>query len=238
MTSKTHKIGATSIAAPPKPRPPAPPTPEPSKTASADQDFGEMLASTPLVAADTKEKPSANKAESDAIKAANQAAEDAKKKGVAVRDFSTDKPNREIASYKTVRDGTVYRGNKGKLISRRDSGVNRFAILIAREDGASEADLRHVNPRGYEYSGGGAGYVSQNTPMDILVKDGRYHAAEIDSTGAASLNEATRKVYFEAFGGQEYLDRTVQFIRANTKYPEYATFKLSGGTSSASGTTA
>ena len=145
---------------------------------------------------------------------------------VKVKDYSSDKPNRPIEEYRNPRDGKFWLGGGAKVVSARDSGINRFAILIARPGGCTEAEGRHVNPRGFEYSGSFAGYVADNTGMTVVVNDGRYQVGEKDGTGVVRPSEAARKGFFDALGGQPYLDRVVEFIRGNTKY-DYSGFTLS-----------
>lgn len=148
-----------------------------------------------------------------------------KTKALVVRDFSTDKPNKPIEEYKAPRDGKAFVGNGTKVINKRDSGINRFAALIARPGGCTEAEGRHVNPRGFEYSGGFAGYVAENTGMTVLVKDGRYQVGKTVG-GVVTLDETTRGMYFAALGDEAYLDTVVEMIRSNAKY-DYSGFTLS-----------
>jgi hypothetical protein len=149
-------------------------------------------------------------------------------KAPVVKDHSGDTPNKPIESYRNPREGALYIGSGGKMITRRDSGVNRFAILIARPGGCTEAEGRHVNPRGYEYSGSFAGYVASNTGVSIIVKDGRYQVAGRVAGGGYALDEEVREGVFEALGGDTYLEQTVNFIRSNPKY-DYSGFTLSKG---------
>lgn len=231
--SKTDKTTA-AVAAPPK-KPPTQPKPKPEPQPSSSQDeHDKALASNPLLAP-TKPKP--DKAQAEAEEAlyaqADKAAEAAEKapkaesKKVVVRDYSDDKPNQPIESYKMPAEGRVYHGAPGKTISRRDSGVNRFAILVARPGGASESDMRHVNPRGFEYSTGCRQYVADHTGMTVVVRNERYQVGAKNKAGEIVPDETTRQTFYEALGGDEYLQRTVDFIRSNPKYPEYAEFELS-----------
>lgn len=230
-STKTDSSKARAVAAPskaPAPIEPVQPTP--------DEMIGKLLDGDSLAKSKASSDLAQSEVEAAIYEQADKAAEDSTKppgaksspkpaKKSVVRDFSADKPNKPIESYKMARDGASYRAG-GKTITRRESGVNRFAILIARPGGANEADLRHVNPRGYEYSGGGAGYVAQNTPINIVVKGGRYMVAKDDVAGLVP-DETERAMMFEALGGEDFLNRTVEYIRGNTKYPSYSGFELS-----------
>jgi hypothetical protein len=140
-----------------------------------------------------------------------------------VRDYSDDKPNRAIEDYRSPRDGKVFPGRHGARISQRDTGVNRYAVLIARPGGCTEAEGRHVNPRGYEYSASFAGYVASQTGMTVVTKDGRY---QVGCAAGPLPDEASRKAFYDALGGDKYLQQTVNYIRGNAKY-DYSGFKLS-----------
>ena len=136
---------------------------------------------------------------------------------------TSDKPNKAVDAYRMAPEGKTYKGNKSKHPTARESGVNRFAVLIAHKGGCVESDLRHVNPRGFEYSGGGAGYVAQNVGFNIVVKDGRYQVA--DSTFA--LDDVQRETIYQLLGGDDFYERTVDFIRNNKRHTDYATFEPS-----------
>lgn len=177
----------------------------------------------------SKPKAKADTGENAALAIADKAAKDSSAKSepkVRVKDFSSDKPNRPIEDYRTPKDGKFWLGAGAKQVSARDSGINRFAILIARPGGCTEGEGRHVNPRGYEYSGSFAGYVADNTGMTVCVADGRYQVGEKDTSGVVRPSEEARKSFFDALGGQGYLDRVVEYIRGNTKY-DYSGFTLS-----------
>lgn len=176
--------------------------------------------------ASTSEVEKAAIKQADDAAAATKAKAPAKaKKAPVVRDFSTDKPNRPAEEYRAPKEGRSFVGGS-KSITKRDSGINRFAVLIARPGGCTEVEGRHVNPRGFEYSGGFGSYVAQNTGMTILVKDGRYQVASKNSSGEIVVDEESRKAYFDALGGQPYLDQVVNSIRGNLKY-DYSGFELS-----------
>lgn len=182
-----------------------------------------------LVPSKPKAASSGDSGEKTALAIADKAASDSKAKPeskVKVKDFSSDKPNRPIEEYRSPKDGKFWLGAGAKQVSARDSGINRFAILIARPGGCTEAEGRHVNPRGYEYSGSFAGYVADNTGMTVCVADGRYQVGEKDTSGVVRPSEEARKSFFDALGGQGYLDRVVEYIRGNTKY-DYSGFTLS-----------
>lgn len=199
-----------NVAAPPKPPTPTPtPTPTPG-----DRDKA-------LAAAVEKVASKAHKAD---LAVAEKAAKDTEKE-VKVRDFSTDKPNRDIGEYRMPKDGKFWLGSGAKGVTQRDSGINRFAILIARPGGCTEAEGRHVNPRGYEYSGGFAGYVASNIGMTVVVKDGRYQVGSRKGS-TVEVDETLRSNFFNALGGEKYLEQTVNFIRGNAKY-DYSGFTLS-----------
>lgn len=116
-------------------------------------------------------------------------------------------------------NGKSYFGAAGKNLSRRDNGLNRHLMIIARTGGATEAEGRAVNPKGPEASAGFGPYIAANTGVSLVVKDGRYQVAA-NVSGALVPDEDERLRVWNTLGGQEYLDQTVEFIRRT--YPEFA----------------
>jgi hypothetical protein len=204
--------------------------PTPASSPKKKIDMASAATALAQLVPDKPTATSSGKAEAADLAIANKAAKDPSAKPeatVRVKDYSSDKPNRPVEEYRSPRDGKFWVGSGAKQVSARDSGINRFAILIARPGGCTEIEGRHVNPRGFEYSGSFAGYVADNTGMTVVVADGRYQVGEKDPSGVIRPNENARKGFFDALGGQAYLDRVVDFIRSNAKY-DYSGFTLSG----------